>query len=61
VRAERVLVARSLFVQARGVSVHAERVLVARLGPIPIGGRSELIIVQVVDRTHVRESVCVLL
>ena len=31
----------------------------AQSGPIPIGGRSELIFVRVVDRTHVRESVCV--
>ena len=60
-RTERVLIARSSFVQARGVSVRAESVLVTRSGPIPIGGRSELIIVQVVDRTHVRESVCVFL
>ena len=59
VRAERVLVARSSFVRARGVSVHAERVLITRLGPIPIGGRSELIVVQVVDRTYIRESMCV--
>ena len=60
-RAERVLVARSSFVQARGVSVCAERVLVMRSCSIPIGGRSELIVVQVVNRTHVRESVCVFL
>jgi hypothetical protein len=61
VRAERVLVARSSFVHARGVSVHAEKVLVMRLGPIPIGGRLELIVVRVVDRTYIRESVCIFL
>jgi hypothetical protein len=61
VRTERVLVARSLFLRTRGVLVRAERVLVARSGPIPIGGRLELIVVRVVDRTHVRESVCVFL
>ena len=76
---ERVLVARSLFVRARGVSVvHAERVLitrssfvsvsvlpekvlVTRSSPIPIGGRSELIVVLVIDQMHVHENVCVFL
>ncbi len=61
-RAEKVLI-------VRGVSVRTQRELLRELlsrdqsqsGPIPIGGRSELIFVQVVDRTHVCESVCVFL
>ena len=61
-RAEKVLI-------VQGVSVRTQRELSRELssrdqaqsGPIPIGGRSELIFVRVVDRTHVRESVCVFL
>ena len=58
VQAERDLIARSSFVS---VSVLPEKVLVMRSSPIPIGGRSELIVVLVVDRTHVREIICVFL
>ena len=63
---EAVVVRRESSYCARGVSVRwAQRELSsqdqAKSGPIPIRGRLELIFVQVVDRTHVRESVCVFL
>ncbi len=55
-RAERVLVVREVYRCAQRELLLQDQ---AQSGPIPIGGRSELIFVRVVDRTHIRESVCV--
>ncbi len=57
-RAERVLIVREVYRCAQRELLLRDQ---AQSGPIPIGGRSELIFVQVVDQTHVRESVCVFL
>ena len=57
-RAERVLIVREVYWCAQRELSSRDQ---AQSGPIPIGSRSELIFVRVVDRTHVRESVCVFL
>ena len=60
--AEKVLIVRDVSVRTqKELSRELSSRDQAQSGPIPIGGRSELIIVRVVDRTHVRESVCVFL
>ena len=60
--AEKVLIVRDVSVRTqRELSRELSSRDQAQSGPIPIGGRSELIFVRVVDRTHVRESVCVFL
>ncbi len=56
--AERVLIVQEVYWCAQKELLLQDQ---AQSGPIPIGGRSELIFVRVVDRTHVRESVCVFL
>ncbi len=57
-RAERVLIVQEVYRCAQRELSSRDQ---AQSGPIPIGSRSELIFVQVVDRTHVRKSVCVFL
>jgi hypothetical protein len=57
-RTERVLIVREVYRCAQRELSSQDQ---AQSGPISIGGRSELIFVQVVNQTHVRESVCVFL